>query len=109
MTQNEKSPHQSTTPMPLDDCLQKAADMLPEWQIIDRDGIIKLTRRFAFNDFANALAFTQRVGELAEQAGHHPMITTQWGSAAVTWWSHDLGGLCHNDFILAAKTDEVAN
>ena len=109
MTQSEQPSHQPTAPMPLDDCLQKAAETLPEWQIIDRDGIMKLTRRFAFKDFANALAFTQRVGELAEQAGHHPMITTQWGEAAVTWWSHDLGGLCQTDFILAAKTDEVAN
>ena len=109
MTHSEQSSNQPTAPMTLEVCLQKAAETLPEWQIIDRDGIMKLTRRFAFNDFAGALAFTQQVGELAEQAGHHPSITTQWGSTIVTWWSHDMGGLCQSDFILAAKTDEVAN
>ncbi|AQU82601.1 MULTISPECIES: 4a-hydroxytetrahydrobiopterin dehydratase [unclassified Halomonas] len=81
---------------------------LPEWQIIDHDGIMKLTRRFTFRNFADALTFTQRVGELAEQAGHHPSIVIEWGKATVTWWSHDIKGLHLNDFILAARTDEVA-
>lgn len=81
---------------------------IPEWRIIDRDGIMKLERNFIFNDFAGALAFTQQVGDIAERAGHHPRIVTEWGKTGVTWWSHDLGGLQRNDFILAAKTDEVA-
>lgn len=81
---------------------------IPEWRIIDRDGIMKLERHFIFNDFADALAFTQQVGDIAERAGHHPRIVTEWGKTGVTWWSHDLGGLQRNDFILAAKTDEVA-
>lgn len=80
---------------------------LPEWQIIEHDGIMKLMRRFAFRDFADALAFTQRVGEVAEQAGHHPVIVTEWGRTTVTWWTHTLRGLHLNDFILAARTDEV--
>jgi len=82
---------------------------LSEWQIVEHDGIMKLSRSFAYRDFASALAFTQRVGEIAEQAGHHPVIVTEWGKATVTWWSHAIKGLHHNDFILAARTDEVAD
>lgn len=81
---------------------------LIQWQIVEHDGIMKLSRCFTFRDFANALAFTQRVGEIAEQAGHHPVIVTEWGKATVTWWSHAIKGLHLNDFILAARTDEVA-
>lgn len=69
---------------------------------------MKLSRSFKFRDFASALAFTQSVGEIAEQAGHHPVIVTEWGKATVTWWSHAIKGLHLNDFILAARTDEVA-
>ncbi|MGO2009636.1 4a-hydroxytetrahydrobiopterin dehydratase [Vreelandella alkaliphila] len=81
---------------------------LSEWQIVDHDGIMKLTRQFTFRNFADALAFTQRVGDIAEQAGHHPVIVTEWGKTTVTWWSHAIKGLHLNDFILAARTDEVA-
>lgn len=81
---------------------------LSQWQIVEHDGIMKLSRRFKFRDFASALAFTQRVGDIAEQAGHHPVIVTEWGKATVTWWTHAIKGLHLNDFILAARTDEVA-
>lgn len=81
---------------------------VPEWQIVERDGIMKLERVFTFPDFRQALAFTQCVGELAEQADHHPALLTEWGKVTVTWWSHKIKGLHRNDFILAARTDEVA-
>ncbi|WP_280553791.1 4a-hydroxytetrahydrobiopterin dehydratase [Halomonas sp. 25-S5] len=81
---------------------------IPEWQIVDRDGIMQLERTFKFRDFKQALDFTQRVGEIAEQADHHPAILTEYGKVAVTWWSHKIKGLHRNDFILAARTDEVA-
>lgn len=83
-------------------------ETLPEWQIVERDGIMTLRRDFTFRDFASALDVTQRIGEIAEQAGHHPLITTQWGKVTVMWWSHNIKGLHINDFILAARTDEVA-
>ncbi|QNI03201.1 4a-hydroxytetrahydrobiopterin dehydratase [Halomonas sp. SH5A2] len=94
-------------PMTRSEC-ESQLKTLPEWRIVDHDGIMKLSRSFTFGDFANALAFTQRVGELAEQAGHHPVITTEYGKTTVTWWSHAIDGLHQNDFILAARTDEVA-
>ncbi|MDI5892686.1 4a-hydroxytetrahydrobiopterin dehydratase [Halomonas rhizosphaerae] len=81
---------------------------IPEWQIIERDGIMKLERVFKFRNFKQALDFTNRVGEIAEEAGHHPALLTEWGKVTVTWWSHEMKGLHRNDFILAARTDEVA-
>nr|WP_295708815.1 4a-hydroxytetrahydrobiopterin dehydratase [uncultured Halomonas sp.] len=87
---------------------QEQLKSLPQWQILDHDGIMKVSRRFKFRDFASALAFTQAVGDIAEQAGHHPVIVTEWGSVTVTWWTHAINGLHLNDFILAARTDEVA-
>ncbi|MBN8414349.1 4a-hydroxytetrahydrobiopterin dehydratase [Halomonas denitrificans] len=82
---------------------------LPEWQIVERDGIMQLERSYRFRNFKQALAFTNRVGEIAEEAGHHPALLTEWGKVTVTWWSHEMKGLHKNDFILAARTDEVAS
>ena len=80
---------------------------VPEWQVVERDGIKRLERLFKFPDFAQALAFTNRVGALAEAEGHHPALLTEWGKVTVTWWTHKIKGLHRNDFILAARTDEV--
>ncbi len=80
---------------------------IPEWDLVERDGVRQLTRSFAFKDFAEALAFTNQVGELAEQAGHHPALVTEWGRVSVTWWTHKIRGLHRNDFIMAAKTDQL--
>ncbi len=79
----------------------------PEWQLIDRDSIPKLDRTFNFRNFAEALAFTIRVGELAEEEGHHPLLTTEWGRVRVAWWTHKIRNLHRNDFVMAAKTDEI--
>ncbi|WP_136247662.1 4a-hydroxytetrahydrobiopterin dehydratase [Halomonas borealis] len=81
---------------------------IPEWRIAERDGIMQLERVFTFRNFRQALAFTNAVGEIAEEAGHHPALLTEWGKVTVTWWSHEMKGLHKNDFILAARTDEVA-
>ena len=81
---------------------------VPEWQVAARDGIPRLERVYAFDDFVQALAFTNRVGQIAEAEGHHPAILTEWGKVTVAWWTHKIRGLHRNDFIMAAKTDEVA-
>lgn len=96
-----------TPPLDARQC-DELQSLIPEWQIIEHDGIMKLQRSFEFRNFHQALAFTNRVGALAEDAGHHPVLLTEWGSVTVTWWSHRIKGLHHNDFILAARTDEVA-
>jgi 4a-hydroxytetrahydrobiopterin dehydratase len=80
---------------------------IPEWETVTVDGVDRLVRAYAFKDFAGALAFTNRVGEIAEEAGHHPKIVTEYGRCEVSWWSHEMGGLHKNDFILAARTDEL--
>lgn len=80
----------------------------PDWRVVERDGIKRLERVFEFADFAQALVFTNKVGALAESAGHHPALLTQWGSVTVTWWTHKAGGLHRNDFVMAARTDALA-
>jgi 4a-hydroxytetrahydrobiopterin dehydratase len=80
---------------------------VPDWSVETRDGIPQLERDFDFPHFAQALAFTNKVGELAEAQGHHPKLITEWGQVVVTWWSHKIGGLHRNDFVMAAKTDAI--
>jgi len=80
---------------------------IPEWAVIEIDGIKRIERKFKFKNFKEALEFTNRVGELAEAEDHHPALLTEWGSVTVTWWTHSVGGLHRNDFIMAARTDEI--
>jgi len=80
---------------------------LPEWRVVERDGVERLERTFAFPDFARALRFTNAVGEIAEREGHHPALLTEWGRVTVTWWTHKIRGLHRNDCIMAAKTDAL--
>ncbi len=79
--------------------------IIPDWKIVERDGIRRLERVFKFKDFAQALRFTNKVGELAELEGHHPAMLTEWGRVTITWWTHKIKGLHRNDFIMAAKSD----
>ncbi len=81
---------------------------VPDWQLLERDDIAQLERVFRFPSFADALAFTNQVGALAEEEGHHPALLTEWGRVTVTWWTHKIRGLHRNDFIMAAKTDALA-
>ena len=87
--------------------LIKLQEQLPDWQLISYEGIDKLQRIFTFDNFSDALDFTQRVGKMADYVDHHPAILTEWGSTTVTWWTHSLRGLQHNDFIMAARTDSL--
>ena len=78
---------------------------IPDWKIEERENIPHLERVFKFDNFAQALAFTNQVGEIAEAEGHHPALLTEWGRTTVTWSTHKIKGLHRNDFIMAAKTD----
>ncbi|MER3403876.1 MAG: 4a-hydroxytetrahydrobiopterin dehydratase [Chloroflexota bacterium] len=80
---------------------------VPDWRLVERDGIKRLERVFTFRNFTQALAFTNAVGAIAEAEGHHPAILTEWGRVTVTWWTHKIKGLHRNDFIMAAKTDQL--
>jgi 4a-hydroxytetrahydrobiopterin dehydratase len=82
---------------------------IPDWNIEVRDGHMELERAFLVRTFKHALAFTNAVGAIAEEVGHHPALLTEWGKVTVTWWSHEMKGLHRNDFIMAARTDVVAS
>lgn len=79
---------------------------VPEWVVVNEH---HLKRLFKFSDFVSALAFVNKVGEVAEKEGHHPDILLGWGKAEVTTWTHSVDGLTESDFILAAKIDRVKN
>ena len=80
---------------------------IPEWRHESVDGVPRLSRDFQFSNFVDALAFTNAVGEIAEEEGHHPALLTEWGSVRVSWWTHKIKGLHENDFVMAAKSDRL--
>jgi 4a-hydroxytetrahydrobiopterin dehydratase len=80
---------------------------LPTWQVYEKDGEPRLEKVFLFKDFIQALEFTNRVAQTANQEDHHPAILTEWGKVTITWWTHRIRGLHLNDFIMAAKTDQL--
>jgi 4a-hydroxytetrahydrobiopterin dehydratase len=80
---------------------------IPEWNLIEREGQLRLEKVYPFPDFESAIAFTNAVGEAAEIEGHHPALLTEWGKVTVSWWTHAIAGLHKNDFIMAAKTDAI--
>ena len=84
--------------------LAALASQLPEWRVVDEHHI---NRSFKFKNFRAALEFVNRVGELAEQQGHHPDLFLAWGRVDVTTWTHKINGLTESDFILAAKVDRI--
>lgn len=77
----------------------------PEWKLVENG--TRLFRRFEFADFKAAMEFVNRVADLAEEEGHHPDICIHWNRVELTLWTHKIGGLHENDFILAAKTDRL--
>lgn len=82
---------------------------LSGWKIVERDAVLRLEKSFAFLDFQEALDFTNLVGRLAAACDHHPAILISWGRTAVSWWTHAVGGLHRNDFIMAARTDLLSS
>jgi 4a-hydroxytetrahydrobiopterin dehydratase len=95
-------------PAVTDEEIAELRPQVPEWELVELDGIRRLQRVFPAEGFAGALAFTNRVAALAEAEGHHPALLTEWGRTTVTWWTHKIRGLHRNDFVMAAKTDELA-
>lgn len=80
---------------------------IPEWEIVPQNSILRLQRVFKFKNFIEAVAFTNKVALIAEKEDHHPLIVLEWGRVTVQWWTHVVKGLHKNDFIMAAKTDEL--
>lgn len=84
--------------------VRELADELDGWRVVEEHHLRKV---FVFPDFKSALAFVDRVGDIAEGEGHHPDIHLSWGRVEIETWTHAIDGLSENDFILAAKIDEV--
>ena len=98
---------QAGAPKVSDEELASLMKQIPDWVPVAVDGVMQLQREYKFKNFKLALAFTNKLGELAETEFHHPGILTEWGKVTVTWWTHAIGGLHRYDFIMAAKTDQL--
>jgi len=94
-------------PRVTDDELPDLLKQIPDWQPITTESVLKLNKAFNFENYAEAISFTNKIAELAEEEDHHPAILLEWGRVEVTWWTHKIGGLHKNDFIAAAKTDQL--
>jgi 4a-hydroxytetrahydrobiopterin dehydratase len=94
-------------PQVTDEEAQEYRAQTPGWQIIRDDSIDKLSKTYSFKNWQEAMAFANRVGDLAEQEQHHPALLVEWGRVTVTWWTHKIGGLHKNDFIMAAKCETL--
>ena len=93
--------------MLIDSEITDLSSSVPHWEIKAVDGMKRLERVFKFKNFSDAMEFTNEVGRIAEEEDHHPLIITEWGKVTVQFWTHRIGGLHKNDFIMAAKTDEL--
>ena len=80
---------------------------VPQWQLVTQDNILRLQRVFKLKNYAQALELTNKIAAIAEAEDHHPLIILEWGRVTVQWWTHMVKGLHQNDFIMAAKTDEI--
>jgi 4a-hydroxytetrahydrobiopterin dehydratase len=107
LTQEKCEACRADAPKVSEEELAELIRAIPDWNIEVRDGVMQLEKSFSFGNFAQAIAFTSKVGELAESEGHHPALLTEWGKTTVTWWSHKIKGLHRNDFIMSAKTDQL--
>jgi len=100
-------PCQGGVPTLTDDEIAALKPRVPDWEVASVEGVRRLRRAYTFPNFREALEFTDAIGELAERENHHPDIHLSWGRVVVEVWTHKIQGLHRNDFILAAKTDEI--
>jgi 4a-hydroxytetrahydrobiopterin dehydratase len=77
------------------------------WELKEIDGILRLEKVFRRKNFIEALALANEVGVIAEEEDHHPLMIVEWGRVTIQWWTHVVKGLHKNDFIMAAKTDQL--
>lgn len=104
LAQRECVPCKGGTPPLTTEQIKPLLAQLSDWQVLQDH---HLHREYKFPDFKSALAFVNRVGDLAEEQGHHPNIEFTWGKVALDIYTHKIGGLSESDFILAAKIDKL--
>jgi 4a-hydroxytetrahydrobiopterin dehydratase len=102
-------PCRGGSPALTDAQIDELMSFVPGWQVKEVDGIKRLERVFKLKNFTEALELTNKIGAIAEEEDHHPLIVTEWGRVTVQWWTHVIRGLHNNDFIMAAKTDGLAD
>jgi 4a-hydroxytetrahydrobiopterin dehydratase len=90
-----------------DDEISALHPQLPDWEPVMQENILRLQRVFKIQNHTEAVEFTNKIAALAEEEDHHPLIVLEWGKVTVQWWTHVVKGLHQNDFIMAAKTDEL--
>ena len=91
----------------LDDEASILINEIEGWDVID-DGVKKLKKEFSFSNYSDSVDFSNKVADMAEKEDHHPQIILEWGKVTVIWWSHKIKGLHKNDFICAAKTNNIS-
>lgn len=107
LTQATCVPCRGGVPTLTDAEIAELRPQVPQWEVADVGGVKRIRREFKLKDFRQALDFTVAVGQLAEREQHHPDIHLSWGRVVVETWTHKIKGLHQNDFILAAKADEL--
>jgi 4a-hydroxytetrahydrobiopterin dehydratase len=101
------SPIEANTPQLSKRDVSQLIPKLPGWRTYEKDGELRLEKIFQFENFSQAVSFTDQVAGVANGEDHHPAILTEWGKVTVTWWTHKIKGLHQNDFIMAAKTEQL--
>ena len=96
------------TPHLTDAEIAELKPQVPDWELNAPNGEERLERVFKFKNFQESMALAVKIGEAAEAEDHHPALLVEWGKLTVTWWTHSIKGLHKNDFIMAAKTNELA-
>ena len=107
LTQESCVPCRGGVPTLTDAEIAELKPQVPEWKVAEVGGIKRIQREYKFKDFQKAMDFAVKVGELAEREQHHPDLHIAWGRVVVETWTHKIEGLHQNDFILAAKCDEL--
>lgn len=82
---------------------------LPGWAVIEDSGMPQLVKKYEFENFLQAVEFHNKIAELAEEENHHPELVTEWGGLTIKWWTHSIGGLHRNDFIMAARCNQIGD
>jgi 4a-hydroxytetrahydrobiopterin dehydratase len=104
-TQKRCAPCEGGTPRKTPTEVDEALRSLGGWAA--QDGKTRIHKQYRFQDFVNAMRFVNALAALAESEGHHPDFTVHWNTVDVTLWTHAIGGLSENDFIVAAKLDTL--
>ena len=95
------------SPIVTDEEISELKPIIPDWELLEVNGVDRLENSYRFRNFVDAMAFSIQVGIISEEEGHHPAILTEWGTVKISWWTHKIKGLHKNDFIMAAKTDQL--